>query len=250
MDITVSRSISPNYTALKMQHSRKDKKVISRHGDWGEYKGVEATLKPLGEVADIEIKPIIVDDLYQRGMQITVDSLDKSEGNCPYVMEITNAEDLYNETIINTQRMVKELIQGDMSGAVYTPDNGAVPRDLERAVPKLEKMAKKGYNIYVLPHTCGISRNAEGYNIFVEKPGFETFKKKRPNYSIYENPNSQREIYSVPYTKLDYTHPYHWAVHLLDVGISGKNLSNLITDTAKFYIDNIEKDKPNQIYYC
>ena len=248
MDITVNRRICPNFTALQMKCSRKERKAFGPYDSTG-FKRIENVLKPLGEVADIEIKPIIEDKCCVKGMQITVDSLDKNELDHPYVMRIRGATFLYDETIINAQRMVKELIQKDTSGALYAPRVGLFPRTLNEATPQLKELAKNsGCNIYIFPHCCGHGDENHGYYVLVDKPEFEPRLVTNSDFRVYEDPDRFKEIYKVPYEKFKYVHPYSCAVDMWNANHYYKTLPEILVGAAKFYTDNMKQGKEYEIY--
>ena len=212
-------------------------------------------LKEEGKIADISIiphKPGYTDPTFSKN--IFIKDL-KQEGRFPLeIIMKSNYWGKYAGTIANIQKVVKEFIKGDLSGGLYIPDKGAFPEEIDKAIPKLEKLvSENSVNIFVLPWKCEEFGTTEhGYKIFVDKPNckYTLEKHSRPIFTRFSCVNAISSCARVEPVDFCYNYPYHGLIaqdcleysrHAGDFN----NWSDLIVDVAKFYVNNLKENKPN-----
>ncbi len=250
MDIAIRNQANTNFRAVK----------ISGYTDKVRKQALRA-LKEEGKIADIFIKPHEQKSTYPtHKKEILITDL-KQEGRFPLPIKMTSDYGSeYPGIIANIQKIVKEFIKGDMSGGLYIPDKGAFPKEIDKAIPELEKLVSdNGVNIFVLPWKCQeVGTTKHGYKVFVEKPNCEYTPETmvRKQFIKFSRANIIGTYARVKPVDFSYTHPYSGLITEDILKFSQEegdfsNWSDLIVDVAEFYINNLKENKPRITHlYC
>ena len=206
MDITINRPINPNFQALHLSSYRKCHREI---GDFhrSDYKLIKDSLSEYAKDVEIYVSPS--QNSVSSGFDVEIKKLGEKRfwdqgDSIKFNVQRRNAKlGLVADTIVNTQRVVKEYINNDFCGALYVPDKGEYPEVVDAAIPRLKELAK-GVNIFVYPLNCQYwELPCPRYKIYVQKPGLDSFdvekqpKKFNTKYSnTFVYPNSYDPLHS------------------------------------------------------
>ena len=171
MELTCNKRINPSFKSLNMASWEKFNNELGLFYTRKAYKNTKQTLKVLAKDVDITVKPS--SNFKYNGADVFVQRLAQQgeESQPAFKMTIPTFTEhgMLNNIIINTKIMINALIHGSKAGTLYIGDKGPFPHELDKAIPRLEKLAD-GVDIVVLPE-YGYTDADWGYSIFANIPG-------------------------------------------------------------------------------
>ena len=173
MNITINRPINPNFQALHLSSYRKCHREI---GDFNrsDYKRLKHSLSECAKDVEIYVSPS--QNSLSSGFDVEIKKLGEKPGfwdlsdSIKFNVQRNSAKHgLVNDTIIGTQRIVREYIKHDFNGDLYIPDKGELPEAIDMYHictqkpglsnfhdEKQPKIIRTSYSdIFVYPNTYG-----------------------------------------------------------------------------------------------